>query len=447
MVWIIDCQSERQIPSLVAQFPVRARDCPHKPTLVVHFTPARVRRNPRYAEWMANTSVVTSQDSEPHSQHLVFDGERLQAAENGVFSLSFLASARASVRRDQAEPPLETKASSSHLERYEPPRTVLTKLSDFLNSTASLSPHSRQRQILLQGGVNAHIAQSKLEFAVVKHRTGGSGFNYERTGWARFTSDEDAEIAGSSESESNGERAPSLTPERVQEPPRLLDQANAQRRLIVLGTGSAAPSKLRASSSIYVEIGSASADEAQAVPALLLDCGEGSFGQLWRQFGASTPARIGGLRCIWVSHHHADHQCGLVRILHEYCRYFSGEAPTTAPTGLVVIAPQSVLSYVAHWLPYLSAQYGSASRLITTATCREFNDHAHPIRSKLLRELGFAISGLYSVPVRHCYDAYGLVVTSSTGRKLVYSGDTQPCDRLVRAGKRHAASCGMPAAI
>jgi len=439
VVWIIDCQSERQIPSLITQFPVNAKDCTHKPTLVVHFTPAHVRRNPRYAKWMDNISAVTSHDSEPHPQHLIFDGERLQAAENGVFSLSFLSSAKASVRRDRAEPrvSVRTETDALHLGRQEPPRTVLTQLTEFLNSTTSLPPHNRQRQILLKGDVDAHIAQSKLEFAVVKHRTGGGGFNYERTGWARFTSDEDVKVANSGESE---------TSERVQERPRSIEQATAQRRLIVLGTGSAAPSKLRASSSIYVEIGNPSVDEAQVVPALLLDCGEGSFGQLWRQFGAATPARIGGLRCIWVSHHHADHQCGLVRILHEYCRYFSGKASATAPTGLVVIAPQSVLSYVAHWLPFLSAQHGSAADLITTVTCRDFNEHAHPVRSKLMRELDFTISGLYSVPVRHCYDAYGIVVTSSTGRKLVYSGDTQPCDRLVRAGKRHGANCCMPVA-
>eukprot|EP00775_Hariotina_reticulata_P009019 gene9019-9191_t len=39
-----------------------------------------------------------------------------------------------------------------------------------------------------------------------------------------------------------------------------------------------------------------------------------------------------------------------------------------------------------------------------------------------------------SVPVAHCAGAHGLVITHKTGWKLVYSGDTRPCSRLVAAG-------------
>lgn len=40
-----------------------------------------------------------------------------------------------------------------------------------------------------------------------------------------------------------------------------------------------------------------------------------------------------------------------------------------------------------------------------------------------------------TVPVRHCSNAYGLVVTHQEGWKIVYSGDTMPCDALVTAGE------------
>lgn len=411
----------------------------------IHPTFDHVARLRRYAKWMADVSSGASQDAVPCPEHLIFDGELLQSAENGVFSLSFLASAKAAVRRGEVENREATKmaATSSSSprvqEQQESSRSTLAHLTDFMESTKALPPHQRQRQILWRfatSQTSAHIAQSKLEFIVAKHRTGRHGFNYERTGWARYTSDEDEGTVDSSETESSVVGAtPSAAASTAREQLGSPKRTDTLRKLVVLGTGSAAPSKLRASSSIYVEIGAALAEEPQTVPSLLLDCGEGTYGQLWRQFGASTPARIGGLRCIWISHHHADHQCGLVRILHEYCRYYSGGATCTAPTRLVVVAPQSVLAYVAHWLPFLSAQHGPAARLITTVTCREFNEHTHPVRCKLLGELGFAISSMYSVPVRHCYDAYGLVLTSRTGRKLVYSGDTQPCDRLVRAGE------------
>lgn len=42
-----------------------------------------------------------------------------------------------------------------------------------------------------------------------------------------------------------------------------------------------------------------------------------------------------------------------------------------------------------------------------------------------------------SVPVHHCANAFGLVLTLACGYRIVYSGDTRPCESLVRAG--HAA--------
>ncbi len=40
-----------------------------------------------------------------------------------------------------------------------------------------------------------------------------------------------------------------------------------------------------------------------------------------------------------------------------------------------------------------------------------------------------------SIPVHHCTDAYGLVFTHTTGFRMVYSGDTQPCPALQHAGQ------------
>ena len=46
---------------------------------------------------------------------------------------------------------------------------------------------------------------------------------------------------------------------------------------------------------------------------MLLDCGEGSYGQLRRRYGAGADDVIACLRCIWISHIHADHHAGLSR--------------------------------------------------------------------------------------------------------------------------------------
>ncbi len=38
------------------------------------------------------------------------------------------------------------------------------------------------------------------------------------------------------------------------------------------------------------------------------------------------------------------------------------------------------------------------------------------------------------MPVQHCPHAFGLVVTHKNGWKLVYSGDTRPCNGLIEEG-------------
>ena len=42
---------------------------------------------------------------------------------------------------------------------------------------------------------------------------------------------------------------------------------------------------------------------------------------------------------------------------------------------------------------------------------------------------------LQSVLVVHCAHAYAAVLEGESGWKVVFSGDTRPCDQLVRAAK------------
>ena len=80
--------------------------------------------------------------------------------------------------------------------------------------------------------------------------------------------------------------------------------------LIFLGTGSAAPSTLRNSSSIYLNLNK------PFLGNILIDVGEGTYGQLVRLYGAKkSSVLIKSLRVIWISHHHIDHHLGLLRII------------------------------------------------------------------------------------------------------------------------------------
>lgn len=58
---------------------------------------------------------------------------------------------------------------------------------------------------------------------------------------------------------------------------------------------------------------------------ILLDSGEGTWGQLMRQFGPEEVHEVlRDIRCIFVSHVHADHHLGTATILAERRRVRSG---------------------------------------------------------------------------------------------------------------------------
>ncbi len=115
---------------------------------------------------------------------------------------------------------------------------------------------------------------------------------------------------------------------------------NCKSELIILGTGSAMPSKYRNVSAVMIRNVESASDVFVAGESnghILLDCGEGTYGQLWNICKSFVPGDAlktndtdevqsnGGLdffydvlreiRFIWISHKHADHLLGLPRIL------------------------------------------------------------------------------------------------------------------------------------
>ena len=106
------------------------------------------------------------------------------------------------------------------------------------------------------------------------------------------------------------------TKEFLTNPPILLPCINVPLNIsplysgIILGSGSAIPSKYRNVSSIFLDF--------TGYGTVLLDAGEGSYGQLFRALGPEALQKaILNLKVIFISHLHADHHLGLVRFLHE----------------------------------------------------------------------------------------------------------------------------------
>jgi hypothetical protein len=97
-----------------------------------------------------------------------------------------------------------------------------------------------------------------------------------------------------------------------------------EMEVLMLGTAASVPGKYRNVSGALVQV------LRGARGSLLLDAGEGTAGQLFNRFGAAgARAAIAELRCVWVSHMHADHHIGLLRILSQRARVAPGAAPLT----------------------------------------------------------------------------------------------------------------------
>eukprot|EP01018_Ginkgo_biloba_P002572 Gb_04947 [translate_table: standard] len=105
--------------------------------------------------------------------------------------------------------------------------------------------------------------------------------------------------------------------------------------IVFLGTGSSQPSKYRNVSSIFVNLFSHGG--------ILLDCGEGTLAQLKRRFGVrGADDVLKALKCIWISHIHADHHTGLARILARRKQLLKNESHDS----LLVIGPRPLKKFL-----------------------------------------------------------------------------------------------------
>ena len=259
------------------------------------------------------------------------------------------------------------------------------------------------------------------------------------------------------------------------------------------------------------------------------DVGEGSWEQMLRLL-ASTPELQKGyvptavsdecfserfetilatqLKVIWISHPHADHLLGSVRVISERWRILlslnRSRVTDSKPDPVIVIAPPNVLKFL---LDFSFRVEETFSEMFVPVSCRQFDQKDDCTTSdvfwtamnqqligtnakycmeasltgdmssstgsttgrsapktryalvpervrlqaeehlatakKVFRDIG--IHKLTNVPVIHCPQSYGLLIeansffatsidTDAETFKLVYSGDTRPCDALIEMG-------------
>ncbi|GIY02889.1 zinc phosphodiesterase ELAC protein 2 [Caerostris extrusa] len=163
---------------------------------------------------------------------------------------------------------------------------------------------------------------------------------------------------------------------------------------------------------------------------ILMDCGEGTYGQILRLFGDKNEDLLLHLSVIFISHMHADHHLGLITILKERKRIFNKLERNYEKIRL--IGPMNLKQ----WLKHYSMNFENVKSLYKFVECSSLE---HDEFFNLHFENTFQCCPdllISTVPVNHCQDAHGIIVSSKSSKwKLVYSGDTEPCNRLVIAGK------------
>ena len=180
---------------------------------------------------------------------------------------------------------------------------------------------------------------------------------------------------------------------------------------LFLGTASSHPLPIRNVSGILVNI--------DPKNSILLDCGENTYGQLLNFYGQENIVKIlAKIKLIFISHHHSDHHLGLINLLKKRKQ----QSSLLGNNKLWILLPPMVHKFL---------QNSQIINLNHYTVVR--NQFFQQFRSSIMKTL--SIKEINLIPVDHCAYAFGISITDRNGFKFVYSGDTQPCDRLVQYGR------------
>ncbi|CAL7948908.1 unnamed protein product [Xylocopa violacea] len=189
-------------------------------------------------------------------------------------------------------------------------------------------------------------------------------------------------------------------------------------RILMLGTGCSVPNKIRNTSGILIRINKDSS--------ILLDCGEGTLGQIIRFYGLSESNNIlRSIKGIFISHMHADHHLGLIGVL--LCR------KRVTDDTLYLLTPKTIIP----WLNFYNNKFESITKqyVLINNSDLYLNHHklATVFESTLYNKLG--IKEINTIFVAHCKFSFGIAIILKNNEKIVYSGDTMFCTTLIQLGQ------------
>ncbi|KAI5465443.1 hypothetical protein BGZ63DRAFT_373592 [Mariannaea sp. PMI_226] len=194
------------------------------------------------------------------------------------------------------------------------------------------------------------------------------------------------------------------------------DIPNRDAEIIPLGTGSSIPGKYRNVSATLIR-----------VPGLgnyLLDCGEGTLGQIRRLFGEEeTIAILRDLKCIAISHLHADHHLGTPSLVKAW--YESTMDNSDAKLAISCIKKYQMLLEEAsqiedigyHRLRFVNSTPSGGENSFVTAEDMDSE---------------FNLASVKRVAVPHCHRSDAVQLELTSGLRIAYSGDCRPSQNFAR---------------
>ena len=200
-------------------------------------------------------------------------------------------------------------------------------------------------------------------------------------------------------------------------------------KVTFLGTGSAMPGKYRNASSILVEL--------EKDKFMIMDCGEGTVLQLYRLFGAEKSEFIlKNLRAIYISHLHADHHLGLIHLILKREKAFENQQEII--DKMYILAPARISNYLSiyhtRFQPILTDMVHIRNENLLSKDLPGENLYESKADSyeDVFQYIG--LKSLKTCRVWHCPSAFGVALVNHQGYKIVYSGDTRPCQHLIDLG-------------
>ena len=208
-------------------------------------------------------------------------------------------------------------------------------------------------------------------------------------------------------------------------------------RVTFLGTGSSVPNKYRNVTCILIEH--------KPDSFIILDCGEGSVGQMHRHFGAEKALDVmRKTKAVYISHSHADHHLGLINFIQHRSKAFrNGEGEGEQDVDkLYVIAPgkflpEFFLQYHNEFEPFLEDAYQVRNEHLVLMTAKGTQQKTQILFPWVMKEMleYVGIKNIFTSRAVHCPLSYCLSITTEDDFKLVFTGDTRPNEDLVELGR------------